>query len=320
MIKALPSDDEIRPNLGWLKQTFDIRSLIVPEDGYKFVLCDLAQIEPRVLAWLSKSTKMLQAMSDGFGVYEAAAVATGKYTGPKGQFKKLKALYQAQKAQTLALGFGCGWKKYIVAAMTLASYDVCVNDVVHPVSGKTVYGSAARKEVKDWRADNPEVVQLWADLDDSYKASVGTDFVLSLPSGRSMVYRKVQKLRKAKVHEIIDEETGILLRTEIRDTWTYSAEIDGRRYENYGGSLAENATQATAREVFAYHLLLLRAMFAERGDPKTRVVFHAHDEAICQVPLDFNPTSIQSIMCITPPWLPGCPLNAEAKEASSYLK
>lgn len=320
MIKYLPSDAEVCARVPWLSQTFDVRSLIIPDPGYKFVLCDLAQIEPRVLAWLADSTKMLKAMAEGFGVYEAAAIGTGKYNGPKGGFKKLKALYQAQKAQTLALGYGCGWKKYIVAAMTLAGYDVCKNDLKHPVTGKVVYGSAARKEVSDWRIDNTEVLKLWADLDGGFKAQVGSDFVMELPSGRSMVYRNVQKRKKQKVHEIIDEETGLMLRTEIREGWDHTAELDGRRYSFYGGALTENAVQATARDVFGYHLLLLRDAFAKLDDPKVRVVFHSHDEAISQVPLDFDPLIIEKIMCIAPPWLPGCPLGAEAKEAAHYLK
>lgn len=292
---------------------FDIRSLLIARPGCKFVLCDLAQIEPRVLAWLAGQTKLLQAMRDGYGVYEAAAIATGKYSGVKGGFKKQKALYQAQKSQTLACGFGVGWERYIEAAMTLAQYDVCANDRVDEKTGKKIYGSAARAEVTAFREGNPEIPALWRKLDNAFRDCLGRDFVMELPSGRCMTYRNVSRKRKMKAQKIIDENTGEVLRTELKESWVYTAEIDGLRYELYGGLLTENITQAVAREVFAYHLLLLKAA-------GIRVVFTAHDEAICEVPLDFDPMIIQNIMSTTPPWLPGCPIAAEAKCSHCYLK
>lgn len=292
---------------------YDIRSLICARPGKKLVLCDLAQIEPRVLAWLSGHERLLAAIRDGFGVYEAAAVATGKYSGPKGGFKKLKALYQAQKAQTLALGYGCGWERYIEAAYILARYDVCKNDRTDPKTGKVVYGSAARDEVKQFRDDNKEIPALWDALDKSFRESLDSDFMMELPTGRFMTYRNVQRRRKKKSRDIINEETGEVLETKIVETWAYSAEIDGRRYELYGGLLTENITQAVAREVFAY--LMLELVKAGK-----RVLFSVHDEAVCEVPIDENPKEIEKLMSQTPPWLDGCPIGAEAKESPHYLK
>lgn len=292
---------------------FDIRSLLIARPGKKFVLCDLAQIEPRVLAWLAGHQKLLEAIRNGYGVYEAAAIATGKYNGPKGGFKKMKALYQAQKAQTLALGFGCGWERYIEAAMTLAQYDVCANDKIDEKTGKVIYGSAARLEVGTFREDNPEIPALWKKLDDAFRACLGGDFVMELPSGRCMTYRNIQRKKRMKARKIINEETGDVIETKIEERWVYTAEIDGFRYELYGGLLTENITQAVAREVFAYHLILLR-------NAGIRIIFSAHDEAICEVDEDFDPMIIQNIMSTTPPWLEGCPIAAEAKCSKCYLK
>src|SRR6478736_2822703 len=128
-----------------------------------------------------------------------------------------------------------------------------------------------------------------------------------------MTYRNVQRRQKVKVIKIIDENTGEVIRQEPRKGWVYTAEIDGNRYELYGGLLTENITQATAREVFGYHLILLR----EAG---IWVSFTAHDEAICRVPVGFDIKVIEQIMSTTPPWLPGCPISAEAKESPCYLK
>jgi len=310
-------DEGTRPE--WLAHEFDVRSLFIPRPGYKFVLCDLAQIEPRVLAWCAQDEKMLTAIRDGFGVYEAAAVATGKYSGQKGGFKKMKALYQAQKAQTLALGYGCGWEKYIAAAMDMAQYDVCQYDDIDPVTGRKIYGSAAKKEVYGWREANPLVAGengLWKSLDEAFKASIGSDFVLELPSGRSICYRNVQRRRKKKTIKIYDNDHNVI-ETKIEERWSYTAEIDGRRYDIYGGILTENLCQAIARDVFGYHLLLLKPQLkAVNGF----TVWSAHDESINEIPIDVDSSFIQKTHSITPPWLPGCPIAAEAKEAQCYLK
>lgn len=292
---------------------YDIRSLFIARPGKKFVLCDLAQIEPRVLAWLSGHTRMLEAIRDGYGVYEAAAIATGKYKGEKGGFKKLKLLYKAQKAQTLALGFGCGWDRYIQAAYDLARYDVCKNDRTDPKTGKTVYGSAAREEVTTFRKDNPEIPALWAALDASFRAHLEGDFVMELPIGRCLTYRNVTRKQKMKKRDIINEETGEIIETKIEPRWVYMAENDGRRHEFYGGVLTENITQATAREVFGYLMLKVK----EAG---VRIIWSVHDEVVCEVDPDFDPKVVEALMSETPPWLPGCPIGAEAKESPCYLK
>lgn len=294
------------------EHTYDIRSLFCARPGKKLVLCDLAQIEPRVLAWLAGHERLLTAIRAGFGVYEAAAVATGKYNGPKGGFKKLKALYQAQKAQTLALGYGCGWERYIEAAYTLARYDVCKNDEIDPKTGEKIYGSAAKKEVTDFRQDNKEIPDLWAALDKAFRDSIDSDFVMELPTGRVMTYRNVQRRRKNKTVEWLNPETK-MVEKKIVERWVYTAEIDGRRYELYGGLLTENITQAVAREVFAFLMLEL----AKAG---IRVLFSVHDEVVCEVDMDYDPKLIETAMSVTPEWLPGCPIGAEAKVSQHYLK
>ena len=48
--------------------------------------------------------------------------------------------------------------------------------------------------------------------------------------------------------------------------------------ETFGGKLAENATQAIARDILANALMMLEA----HGYP---VVFHIHDEAVIEMPI-----------------------------------
>ena len=98
-----------------------------------------------------------------------------------------------------------------------------------------------------------------------------------------------------------------------RGGWTAQTERGGLRQYIYGGRLAENLTQAVARDVFAEALLRL----ARAG---INVVFHVHDEAVCEVPVGTGPHEIERLMSITPDWLTGCPLAAEAGVTNRYCK
>jgi hypothetical protein len=313
------TNDDGTPMEAVFEHAYDTRSLFIARPGFKLIMCDLAQIEPRVLAWLAGHEKMLAAIRDGFSVYEAAALATGKYSGPKGGFKKLKDLYKVQKAQTLGCGYGCGWEKYITVAMVLAGYDVCQLDPIHPETGKRIHGFTARKDVRQFREENPEIPALWEAFDKAFQKSLGETFYMELPSGRVMSYRNVSRTEKKKVRKIIDEETGELLRTEINVVPVYTAEIDGRRYEFYGGLLTENCTQATSYDVFEVELLNAIDWLLQNF-PTAWMLWSVHDEGIFEVPLEVDKHDIERQMSITPDWLPGCPIGAEAQEGPCYRK
>jgi DNA polymerase len=78
---------------------------------------------------------------------------------------------------------------------------------------------------------------------------------------------------------------------------------------------AENLTQGTARDVFGEALL--------RVERKFPVCLHVHDELVVAVP-DAEAKSaaaeITRLMSLTPEWLPGCPIAAEAVISKHYVK
>jgi DNA polymerase len=85
----------------------------------------------------------------------------------------------------------------------------------------------------------------------------------------------------------------------------------------YGGKLAENATQAMARDVFAD--ALLRVHDSGVG----RIVWHVHDEVIVEVPVDRAQAAsdeVRRLMCVPPDWCPTLPLDAESSISSHYCK
>lgn len=166
--------------------------------------------------------------------------------------------------------------------------------VAKSMGGIDITLAEARATVAEFRSSNRKIISLWNRLDADFKRSVRGTYEVGLPSGRSLVYRDVRS----------------------NGGWTAQTELGGKRQHFYGGKLCENLVQAVARDVFAEALIRLeRAGFD--------VVFHVHDEAVCEVPASSAreaAAEIEKIMSTTPDWLPGCPLAAEAVVTARYCK
>jgi DNA polymerase len=179
----------------------------------------------------------------------------------------------------------------VEAAWTLAKYKVAED--------------AAKQEVDSFRANNPKITALWRHLDTEFRNSMGQDFTIELPSGRTMTYEKVgREVRRFKHRETGKTETKLV----------YTANVGGIRRQFYGGMLTENITQATARDVFGEHLVQL-----DKTDG-VKVLFNAHDEAVLEVDEGVGVADVSRVMSRCPEWLTGCPVACEAKEVSRYEK
>jgi DNA polymerase len=298
----------------------------------KLIVSDLAQIEPRVLAWLVNDKVALDAMAAGDSPYVAHAKASMEWTPSHTDWVlgDLKAespgIYALAKVRVLGLGYGAGWLKFITMAKSMAGLDItkgdpeteqkltrdgelCWNADGTPkmVSG---YGKNSRRIVKDFRDSNPGIVNLWRQLDEGFKAACGGDFRMQLPSGRFMVYRDVRsEWRLVPETDESGELTGAMKRKLV-----YTADVGGVRSVFYGGLLCENLVQATARDVFGFHMLLLDKT------PGIRILFTVHDEVVLECENYITAKQVRDIMSIAPPWLKGCPVTAEANEVPCYCK
>lgn len=181
-----------------------------------------------------------------------------------------------------------------------------------------VYGMRSRITVAEFRKTNPLIVGLWERFDDLLESSVGEDLVVQGPHGGTMTYKKVrQERRKQK-----NKDTG-----EEYTTRVFTAETGGRRYVLHGGVLTENLIQWVSRMAFAENELNLDRRLRE-VDPRQRVLFTVHDEAVCELadPCgDAEKTKglvkfMEKEIAAVPTWLAGCPLAAEAKVLTRYVK
>lgn len=257
----------------------DLRACIVPRPGHTIVTCDLAQIEPRCLAWLVGDQAFLDQISHGTPLYEAHARNTMGWRG--GNLKKEDArIYALAKARAIGLGYGCGPEKFRTIARTMCGLELGERE--------------AQETVVAFRSSNRAITGLWNRLQTDCRRSRGGSFEIELPSGRKLTYFNVSS----------------------NGGWTFQTERGGPVQRFYGGRLAENLCQATARDVFAEGLLRVeRAGF--------QFLFHCHDEVVCEVPSDSATEAaaeIARLMTTTPDWMPGIPLEAETQISDRYLK
>jgi hypothetical protein len=260
----------------------DVRKMFVPRAGKKFIIADLAQIEPRCLAWWTKDDELLDFIQDGRDIYEAHALTTQML--PTGTDKVSKKIRQLAKVRVLGLGYGCGAAKFKIVAQNM---------------GLDMSEVEAKKVVRSYRKSNRKIVDFWKERENLFLADIGQDNRVKLPSGRWISYFNCRAM-------------------ETNSDWPqyFGSITRGASPRNfYGGKLCENLIQATARDVFAdCYFRMLKAGYD--------VIWTVHDEFIVEVDEDDKDAKrdIENLMSITPEWLEGCPINAEAIETKHYTK
>ncbi|HNQ88408.1 MAG TPA: DNA polymerase [Verrucomicrobiota bacterium] len=270
----------------------DLRRAIIAPPGHVLAAVDFSQIESRVLLFLAGDTEALVLFRDNpdADAYEIHARRTMGYAEPE----PLKAwcdrtgsnLRQLAKARVLGLGFGCGWRKFIEVARVMAGLELSEDD--------------SKGVVERFRDSNPRIVRLWQRLEDACEARDGDHYALPLPCTQHAPAAKRYVLYR-DVH-VSDEDI--------------TATVAGERVKVYGGLLAENWTQATARDVLASAWLRCAcAGFVP--------VLSVHDELVFELPeatAEANLARIIALMETPLPWAPHLPLKVEGKLMPFYSK
>lgn len=274
-----------------------IRTAFIPADGHRFVVADFSAIEARVIAWLAGETTTLEAFRDGKDLYcETASRMFGVPVDKHGANAELR---QKGKIAVLACGYqgGVGALRAMGALrMGLAEHEL------QPL-------------VDAWRAANPSVVQLWADINAAAIETISTRqptsvgaltftvesgiMFIHLPSGRHLAYVK------PKLGENRFGGTSI----------THEGITTGRKWgqlETYGGKLTENIVQAVARDLLTFGMHQVdRAGY--------RIVMHVHDEIVVET-ATATVDEICKLMSTAPDWAAGLPLAADGYACDFYMK
>ena len=287
-----------------------LRSFIVAAPQHKLVWGDFNAIEARVLAWLAGETTKLNIYRDGGDPYVHAAAKIYNIL--------LEMVTKAQrgigKVSDLACGFGGGKGAFQAMAKV---YGVKVSD-------------AEAEHIKEaWRAAHPNIVNFWYRLERAAMNAVlkpGQTFdAHGTTPGRPIKYRTAGSFlwcqlpsKRVICYPYPRVEPITTPWGAKKDALTYMGENSltkkWERQKAYGGLLAENVTQAVARDLLAEALLRLE----RKSYP---VVFHVHDEIICEVPERWSAMGeMGSIMSELPAWAKDLPVKTECDEGKRYRK
>ena len=271
-----------------------IRGALMAPAGQTLTVCDYSAIEARVLAWLAGEEWVLEAFRAGRDIY--IETAARMFHVP---YEEAKPLRKKGKVAVLALGYGGGINA--LKAMGAEGTD------------------AELEEIKQtYRAANPRIAKFWADMDRAMRNRSGRvgEYItvhpkanglvtIKLPSGRELFYHKLHFRTVNK----FDKEVEAL---HFLDPKSHRAVIP-----TYGGRLAENVTQAVARDVLAHALVNL-------DKENVAVVAHVHDEVIAEGGVTVE--RMKELMGagvgnpLAPPWADGLPLAAEGYYCARYRK
>ncbi len=163
-----------------------IRTTFVPYEGGKFIVADFSAIEARVIAWLAGEQWRLDVFENGGDIY--CASASQMFHVPVEKNGANGHLRQKGKIAELALGYG--GSVGALKAMGALEMDLSVEEL--------------KPLVDAWRESNPNIVQLWWEVDRAVKTCVmqriptqthGIRFTyesgflfITLPSGRRLAY------------------------------------------------------------------------------------------------------------------------------------
>ncbi len=190
-----------------------------------------------------------------------------------------------------------------------------------------------------WRQQHPAIVGYWYAVEDAAIAAVRTGMVCAAgPKGREVAFRKKGsflwcKLPSGRVlcYPYPELRTVTTPWGEEKEALTYMTVVSNvkakvlddpasggkwKRISTYGGSLAENITQAVARDLLAEAMLRLDGAGA-------KIVMHVHDEVVLEVDATAGEDTlkrVEAIMAETPTWANGLPLAAEGWRGPRYRK
>ena len=324
-------------NLQNLKRKSFLRKAIQAPSGFKLVVCDLSQIEPRVLAYLSDYQSLLEIFSSGQDAY--ASFGAQMFGLPNLTKETHPELRQSAKSALLGCGYGMGWASFSAQLLTgflgapptmydkkfakqlgvttknvldFISWDKNAEkmaEIPHTCSDDEllIHCVSAKKIIDIYRDKAHPVTTFWELCNELIKRS--------LYEGKSFKYKCLTFDK-----ECILLPSGLALRYPSLESkpdekgrlqWHYG--VDKNVKKMYGGKLVENIVQAVARCVMTDGMLRIQDRY--------RCVLTVHDEVVVVVPegeAEEAQAWVREQMITDPLYLTGIPLDAESSSAIRY--
>lgn len=271
---------------------------------------DYSAIEARVIFWLAGEEQGLRVFERGDDIY----VDLAKVIYPGSEIDKAKR--DLGKRGILGCSYGMGHKKFKETCETF---------------GLTIEQELAERVVQTYRQKYYPVVKFWYAQEAAAIEAVQTGRIVKcgkitwgvhgrflyakLPSGRCLSYFDPRIA--------IGETPWGEKKSQLSYMAVNSVTRKWERERTYGGKIAENLTQAVARDLMASAML-----GAERRGYK--MLLSVHDELIAEFPDSAKERRIayyqddtpdfEKIMTTKPEWAEGLPVNAEVWDGHRYEK
>lgn len=320
-------------NLQNLKRGSFLRKSIMAPAGNMLVVCDLSQIEPRVLAWLAGYEALLDIFRSGQDAY---AQFGAQMFGIPGMSKESHPdLRQSAKSALLGCGYGLGWASFAAQLLTgflgapPTRYDKAfakqlgvdaeylsrfvewednlkrMEEIPHTCTEHEllVHCVSAKKIIDKYREAAEPVRDFWQFCDSA--------ITRSLAGSKSIEYKCLtfEKERVVLPSGLALRYPGLSNTPNERGVqWTY-----GENRKLYGGKLTENIVQAVARCVMTDGMLRIQQRYP--------CVLTVHDEVVVAVPeseTEDAKTWVLAQMTMEPKYMPGIPLAAEVDSGQRY--
>jgi len=268
----------------------DVRKALSAPKGYMLAVCDLSQIECRILNYCARQTDVVEAFADKRDVYAEGATKFFGFPINKKDHSEKRRLF---KAVELACGYGMGGAKF-------AAFCAVQDPPLHLEDGQET------DLIKSYRTTHSRVTAYWHEGDqmlDFIANGVGQmqwgpliveRGKIILPNGTPILY----ELQKNRVQGGWERRT--------RNSWS----------PIWGGTLVENVVHAMARVVMSEAMMRIR-------NRSYSIALITHDEVVCIVPehqAEQHYALIEAEMKQTPIWLPGIPLYTQGGVSERYEK
>lgn len=275
-----------------------IRTALVAKPGHTLLVADYSAIEARVIAYLAGEQWRMDVFAQGGDIYCSSASAMFKVPVEKHGINGH--LRQKGKIAELACGYGGG-----VAALKAFGADRM---------------GLTEEEMQDivtqWRLASPAIPRFWRETEQAAKRALSRPGTLRTIPCCGIQYRADA-----------DALRCILPSGRVLSYWGARLDTDGsicfmgqnqttRKWEKtstWGGKLVENIVQAYARDSLATAMVRL----AQEG---YNILFHVHDEIICEEPKGRRWEDMAAIMSRPIDWAPGLLLTADGYETPFYKK
>lgn len=283
-----------------------IRPSIQATPGHRFVVSDYSSVENRVVCWLAGQWDILEKIDDGVDMYKD--MASDLYNMAYEDIGKDSKERRHGKLTILGCGYGMGWKTFKNDCEVKQGFKISTKE--------------SKYTIDIFRGKYDKVVKLWYGLKDAavdatinqgtithYRniqfMHVNNYLFMILPNGKSIAYYRARVENEmtswGASYKLVHD--GFIPGTKKWGTVMITP-----------GRLAENASQATSREI-----LMEAWIDVEKADYP--VFLTVHDELVCELKNGVGSLDeLNTMMCNRADCYEGLPLKAAGFEAERYRK